>query len=617
MTSVTDSRQDDQATLLSLLRRFHFGEPSAAAETAVPDGAILPALLHPYRDASTIRYEYPLYLAPADAGVDLPVALALTDHLAASVEAFAPGEDNAKILKDNLPWLERYFRDALTGPDLVDARGLFDEAAALMPERLGLQGEGAEALQELLAPLRDAFHEGGHILGYGPDAPLHLLVHAIARRDAELGPELQNEVQRHMRAVEALLQVEAAKGNGAATAGAASDLLDADKLTDLMKTRAAGSVAMDEERRARLEKALAALRGWQPDPVLVRLVGQVDNPHFDELETVDIVASDDPCERAAELFAEDAARYAELFAALRIAALEIDDQYDPAIHDSWFAGFDWQAFSHEELQHVPRVVARVSADYLACDGLPSFSRLLGSRMPVHIVSWVRAYDNPGAAPGDGPFDAYRVELAYFGVGHRQVVVSQASAARHADMLAGFQCALECNRTSLHLINRGTQTQAEAPILDPWFVASAALESRAHPFLLVNPDAGDRAAQRIRFDGNPQAENDWPVETFAYTTPDGEQHDMQLAFTFADYALLMPTLHEHFRVVPGGFASPDLVSVTDYFAADEAEADRQVPFVWGIDEAGELVRLVISRALVFMSGAGMSELVPKTSLRARV
>ena len=134
MTSVTDSRQDDQATLLSLLRRFHFGEPSAAAETAVPDGAILPALLHPYRDASTIRYEYPLYLAPADAGVDLPVALALTDHLAASVEAFAPGEDNAKILKDNLPWLERYFRDALTGPDLVDARGLFDEAAALMPE---------------------------------------------------------------------------------------------------------------------------------------------------------------------------------------------------------------------------------------------------------------------------------------------------------------------------------------------------------------------------------------------------------------------------------------------------------------------------------------------------
>ena len=598
MTSVTDSRQDDQVNLLSLLRRFHFGEPSAAAETAVPDAATLPALLHPYRDASTIRYEYPLYLAPADADADTPVALALTDYLAASAEAFAPGDDNARILKDNLPWLERYFREALSGTEIVDGRGLFDEAAALMPERLGLQGDGSETLQEHLVSLREAFSEGSQILGYGPDAPLHLLVHAIERRGARLGADLSADIERKMRALEALLQVEAAKGDGAATAGAGSDLLDAGKLTDLLKTRVEGSVAMNEDRRARLEKALAALRGWKHEPVLVRLVGQVDNPHFAELDAVDIVASDDPCTKAAELFVHDAARYAELFAALRIATLEIDDKYDPAIHDSWFAGFDWQAFSNEELRHVTRVVVRVSADYLACEGLPAFSRLLGSRMPVHVVSWVRAFDNPGAAPGEGPFDAYRFELAYFGVGHRQVVVSQASAARHADMLAGFECALDCNRASLHLINRGTQTQAEKPILDPWFVASAALESRAHPFVLVDPDAGDHAAQRIRFDGNPQVENDWPVEKLAYTTPDGEQREMELAFTFADYSLLMPALREHFRVVPGGFESADLVTVADYLAAGEEAADRLVPFVWGIDEAGKLVRLVTSRALVF-------------------
>ncbi len=598
MNSVTDSRQDDQATLVRLLRRFHYGEPSAAAETQAPDGTLLPALLHPYRDASTIRYEYPLYLAPADAAADTPIALALTDHLAASVEEFAPGEDSAKILRDNLPWLERYFREALSGPDFVDGLALFDEAAALMAERLGLGGDGRKALEENLATLRGAFHEGSRILGYGPDAPLHLLLHAVVHKDARLRPELRAEIDRKARALEALLQVEAARGNGAGTAGAAADLLDAGKLSGMLKTRAEGSVAMDAERRARLEGALAALRGWDDDPVLVRFVGQVDNPHFAELETVDIVASDDPCTRAAELFAGDAARYAGLFAALRIAALEIDDRYDPAIHDSWFAEFDWQAFSDAELQHVTRVVARVSADYLACDGLSAFSRLLSSRMPVHVVSWVRAYDNPGAAQGEGPFDAYRFELAYFGVGHRQVVVSQASAARHADMLAGFQCALDSNRASLHLINRGTQTQAQQPILDPWFVASAALESRAHPFVLVNPDAGDHAAQRIRFDGNPQAENDWPVETFTYSTADGEQKEMELAFTFADYALLMPALHDHFRVVPGGFESSDLVPVADYLAAGEAGADRQVPFVWGIDESGELVRLVISRALVF-------------------
>ena len=72
------------------------------------------------------------------------------------------------------------------------------------------------------------------------------------------------------------------------------------------------------------------------------------------------------------------------------------------------------------------------------------------------------------------------------------------------------------------------------------------------FLLVNPDAGDRAAQRVSFGGNPQADSDWPVEKLEYRSADGEATEMELAFTFADYALLMPALHEHFRVVASRF-----------------------------------------------------------------
>jgi hypothetical protein len=74
--------------------------------------------------------------------------------------------------------------------------------------------------------------------------------------------------------------------------------------------------------------------------------------------------------------------------------------------------------------------------------------------------------------------------------------------------------------------------------------------------------------------------------------------MELAFTFADYALLMPALHEHFRMVPTGFESDELVTVADYLEADDERLNRLVPFVWGIDEDGVIVRLVVSRALVF-------------------
>ena len=600
MNSETTSRQGEPAEPIVLLRRFHYGEPAATADTQVPPEKILPALLHPYRDAAAIRYQYPLYLVPVGDESGEVLAKALTEHFKDVIADFAPGEDDARMLKDNLPWLERFLRQRLDGPNPVDAPSLFDEAAVALQKQLGLSDSAAETLDAQLASLRKGIAEGSQLLAYGPDAPLHLLLHATRHRDERRRAELHREIDDKVRKLAALLQVEAArdpaaKGNGP---DVTAQHLDTSKLSSLMATKEAGSVAMSDERRARVERALATLQSWKDDAVLLRCVGSIENPWFQENPALNIVESDDPCTTSSELFDREAERFAALFAALRIAALEAEDRYDPAVHDSWFSEFDWQAFSDEELQHVTRVVAIVAADQLACDGLPSFSRLLGSRRPVHVLSWIRAYDNPSVAEGEGPFDGYRFELAYFGIGHRHVVVSQASAARHDDLLAGFLAALDGNRTSLHLVNRGTQTKAGAPVLEPWFVASAALESRAHPFLLVNPAGGDRAAERISFSGNPQAENDWPVEKLVYDDADGQSQEMEIAFTFADYALLMPALRDHFRVVPADYASSDLVGVADYLGSDDAELDRRVPFVWGIDENGDLLRLVISRALVF-------------------
>ena len=67
MDSVAENKQpdiEDGAAVINLLRRFHYGEPAAAESTTAPAGAILPALLNPYRDSSAIRYQYPLYLEP-------------------------------------------------------------------------------------------------------------------------------------------------------------------------------------------------------------------------------------------------------------------------------------------------------------------------------------------------------------------------------------------------------------------------------------------------------------------------------------------------------------------------------------------------------------------------
>ena len=600
MNSVTQRHKGSGTVSIDELRRFHYGEPAAAAATSKPKVGTLPALLHPYRSAASIRYEYPLYLAPAGTAANTDEATPLSTLLTRALDAFAPGEEDARILKDNLPWIERYLREKLTQPDPVEATALVAAAANALQEHLDLKDDAREKLDADLTSMRTAVADGGQFLGYGPDTPLHLFVHAVRHRNEQLLTRLHANVEKTTRRLEDLLEVEAAKSGSRGNNGSSSAErhLDTGKLTSLLESRARGSVAMAAERQARIEKALGILRAWDFETVLVRFVGNVENPWFATQSDVDVVDSDEPCGTAGDIFMREAGRFASLFAALRIAALEIDNRYDPAVHDSWFAEFDWQSFSDEELQHVTRIVALVSADHLASDGLPSFSHLLGSRMPVHVISWIRAYDNPAARKGEGPFDAWRFELAYLGVGHRQVIVAQTSAAKHDHVLGGFLCALDGNRTSLHLINRGTQTRSKSPVLDPWFVASAALESRAHPYLLVDPGAGDHATERVRFDGNLQPGRDWPLETLEYRRPDGDTSEMELAFTFADYALLMPALHEHFRIVPQDLETDNLVGIAEYLDLNEESAHGRVPYVWGIDEAGSLVRLAISRALVF-------------------
>ena len=120
----------DNEGIVDVLRRFHYGEPRAIRSTQLPGDTILPALLNPYRDASAIRYQYPIYLLPPGEAVDSVIARSLSEHLSDSLQALAPGDEQSRVLKDNLPWLERYLRRKIVGSDPVEAPALMKEASS-------------------------------------------------------------------------------------------------------------------------------------------------------------------------------------------------------------------------------------------------------------------------------------------------------------------------------------------------------------------------------------------------------------------------------------------------------------------------------------------------------
>jgi len=601
---------DSSRDTLRILRHFHLGNPSAREALDKVGGDQLPALLNPYRNASKLRYDYPLFLFPVGSNAEVAAAEDLAKPIAEclheTVSSFAPSADAARFLKDNLPWLERHLREALHGVEgPVEALPLIQQAADALKQHLGLSGDNAARLEADLEQLIARVPEGGKLIAYGRYPAIHLLIHAIHTHVVPRHERFSGEVDLHIQALKILLDID---WNSSAesrqpdqlqrSVGGVGDLFDPTALSKVVE-HSKGSVAMSDSRRKRIQGALEVLEGYKQNDSLVRFVHPegMDDEWLQETAGFEASASSDPCSAAMEIFDQEAQRLAQVFAAARIAKLEIKSLYDPALHDPWFENFNWEVFSKEELLLTPAVIALESADHVASEGMHSFSRLLSSGRPVQIFVRVQAHNNPGAKADEDPFQSFRTELGYLGIAHRQAVVSQASAARHQHLLKRFISALDTTRTSLHLVNIGLRPTGQDLGLNAWLVAGAALEGRVHPFFYVDPTAGDSAAERIDFSGNPQPERDWPVHNFSYRDEGGDRVEIELPFTFADYAMLIPRLLHHFAVVPDACESDDLLPIADYLNVPEAENERLIPFVWSVNEHGTLHRLVVSRTLV--------------------
>lgn len=598
----TELSSSDDAT--RVLRRFHLGGPSEAGDLEPPGEDTLPALLDPFQDASKIRFDFPLYLHPTGDPHRQQLTLPVTDFLREAVEAFAPGPEQARILRDNLPRIERFLRKAIEGATAPVSLGpLLERAAAALQDELGLDEANRDHLQADLDRLIAAAPEGGSLIGYGDHATIHLFLHAIRHRMEARRRAFAEEVGDVVTRIRTLLQVEKGKSAEAsepdavesAVGQAGSRYIDPVALAHTVGG-SHGSEPLLSERRERIEKALASLEAYTngKEPARLALVhdGSLSSPWLKGEADVEIKEAADPCLVASTVYDEKAAQFAEVFGAVRLAHLELSQAYDTALHDPWFSNFNWEAFARQELMLLPVVAAVASADRIAGKGLHSFSRLLRSGRPVQILAEVEPSKNHGVQSDEDPFASYRLELGYLGISHREALVAQSSLARPGHLTEGFLQALDGTRTGLHLINTGE----ESAHLSAWLQAGAALDGRAHPFFRYNPEKGRSWAQCVDFSENPEPQADWPRYPLAYQGA-GEEQSLEVAFTFMDYALLDPALREHFRLVPEGLERDELTPVDAYLDLEPGEALRRLPVIWTVKGRSSLRRAVISRELL--------------------
>ena len=317
---------------------------------------------------------------------------------------------------------------------------------------------------------------------------------------------------------------------------------------------------------------------------------------------------------AAGIFEGHMAKMAEGFKLIRLTELELDGKYNRELHDPYFARFDWRCFSEEEFLLCPPVLLVGGDEALYGLGLDDLAGLLRSGRSIKVLCLdAQAYSHTAGLAGQPGLELagerppgiegstrpgpWRGEVTLLAMAQRGAYVMQGSLANIPALLEGFMAGLRTRRPAL--FNAFCSSLPGDGSADDLAVHQSrlALESRAHPCLRYDPDRGETPEVCLDLEGNPALEEAWVTHSLAYLGENGESRTMDLPMTFADFAVTVPALQHHFRLVPQQEWSDAMVPVAEFLDLDAGERQERQPFIWATDYEGRLQRLRVSLAIV--------------------
>jgi pyruvate-ferredoxin/flavodoxin oxidoreductase len=248
-------------------------------------------------------------------------------------------------------------------------------------------------------------------------------------------------------------------------------------------------------------------------------------------------------------------------------------------------------------------------------GFQNLSRMLISGRPIKVlVVDTQVYSNTGGQACTSAFIGQisdmatfgekaqgktepRKEIGLMGIAHRGVYTAQTSQAHPNHMLKAFIEGLVSRRPALWSCY--TTCQPEHGVGDDASAKQAklALEGRAFPFFVYDPDKGATMKDRLSLTANPALGDDWPTYKLDFVNDKGEKEQMTLPMTFADFAATEGRFAKHFSSVKDGTPDTSLAPLHEFLKLSKDARTEKTPFIWGKHRNGKLRRLAVSRTLV--------------------
>jgi len=306
------------------------------------------------------------------------------------------------------------------------------------------------------------------------------------------------------------------------------------------------------------------------------------------------------------------------FVSVRRAELLLSDEYDEATHEQEFVAFNWKAFTEEEFDLCPPILAMGGDGAMLDIGFQNVSRLLASGKPLRVVVLdTQVYSNTGGQACTSGFtgqvadmSAYgkaqhgkeetRKEMALIAMAHRGAYVLQTSQASPAHMIEGIIKGLHYKGPAV--FNLYTPCPVEHGLADEMapHAARLALESRAFPFVVYDPSAGDSWAECVDLNGNPEIEEDWPTYELTYTDEEGVKQVLELPLTIADWAATENRFKKQFKKIKRDDWNDDQVLFHEYMKLSRDDRVGKTPFIHLLGKDGKLDRMAAAAEMATLA-----------------
>ncbi|GMQ95771.1 MAG: hypothetical protein BMS9Abin14_227 [Gammaproteobacteria bacterium] len=576
---------------LTELLRIHLTGPDVArrrGEATAPDA--IPALLAAYWKLESVRHDFPVVLVD---DADSPVAslASIVDEVLRETAAGAEGDR----LRRNVYRLEASIKRLA---DTKPGRRL-SELWELAAKQLARESEQPERLGPSLDAAKGMLSKDGRLLSCAPRSARRIFEHAW-------GP-LQSERARRERAVldeliarlSEVLESERArspKSNSpealeAALGGEHAGGIDFESLSALLRDSRHGRARVTPVKRTKrlrvARKVLESERALLPAP----------NGNSKRRKRARQNASVcNSCAEALDLFAAELQRTVELFRAIRVATLELENRYREERHGPFFETFGPGQLTPEEYRALPPLLVFLNSDALDDAERSVLIDILGSDMPVKVVLEVHELplsDTSGAPAGT--FTEWTRQIAAMAVSLGEAFVMQTAASHLPQLVPALVEGLRYEGPALFCVYTGPD---EPDAVSPHYLrCAAAVESRAFPSFAYSPGRGADLASRFTLEGNPQVDRAWPEHGFEYETSDGHGASESLEFTCVDFLALDARFSEHFVPVPPSRWHANMVPVARYLALPRQQTLDKVPYIYLVDGEERLHRVVVRRALI--------------------